>query len=58
MKLSKDLEKELNRQLNMELEAAYQYQAMAAHFEYIGLDGFAKWMNGHAAEERKQCFHL
>ena len=41
MKLSKDLEKELNRQLNMELEAAYQYQAMAAHFEYIGLDGFA-----------------
>ena len=55
MKLSKDLEKELNRQLNMELAAAYQYQAMAAHFEYIGLDGFAKWMNGHASEEREHA---
>lgn len=32
----KDLEKELNRQLNMELAAAYQYEAMAAHFQYIG----------------------
>ncbi len=55
MKLSKDLEKELNRQLNMELAAAYQYEAMAAHFQYIGLDGFAKWMNGHAEEEKEHA---
>ncbi len=55
MKLSKDLEKELNRQLNMELAAAYQYQAMSAHFQYIGLDGFAKWMNGHAVEEKEHA---
>ena len=44
-------EKMLNAQVNMELGAAYQYQAMAAHFETLGLEGFAKWMDNQAKEE-------
>ena len=35
----------------MELGAAYQYQAMAAHFESLGLEGFAQWMDNQAKEE-------
>ena len=48
MKLTKKTEKLLNDQVNMELGAAYQYQAMAAHFESLGL---AKWMDNQAKEE-------
>ena len=48
MKLTKKTEKLLNDQVNMELGAAYQYQAMAAHFESLG---FAKWMDNQAKEE-------
>ena len=51
MKLTKKTEKLLNDQVNMELGAAYQYQAMAAHFESLGLEGFAKWMDDQAKEE-------
>ena len=51
MKLTKKTEKMLNAQVNMELGAAYQYQAMAAHFESLGLEGFAKWMDNQAKEE-------
>ena len=51
MKLTKKTEKLLNDQVNMELGAAYQYQAMAAHFETLGLEGFAKWMDNQAKEE-------
>lgn len=51
MKLTKKTEKLLNDQVNMELGAAYQYQAMAAHFESLGLEGFAKWMDNQAKEE-------
>lgn len=51
MKLTKKTEKMLNAQVNMELGAAYQYQAMAAHFETLGLEGFAKWMDKQAKEE-------
>lgn len=51
MKLTKKTEKMLNAQVNMELGAAYQYQAMAAHFETLGLEGFAKWMDNQAKEE-------
>lgn len=51
MKLTKKTEKMLNAQVNMELGAAYQYQTMAAHFETLGLEGFAKWMDNQAKEE-------
>lgn len=52
MKLSKKLETALNKQVNMELAAAYQYQAMAAYFEGRGLEGLAKWMDAQTEEER------
>lgn len=51
MKLTKELEAVLNAQINMELGAAHQYQAMSAYFEDRGLEGLAKWMAAHAAEE-------
>ena len=53
MKLSKKLETALNRQVNMELAAAYQYQSMAAYFESRNLEGLAKWMDNQAGEERE-----
>lgn len=51
MKLGNELLKALNAQVNMELGAAYQYQAMAAYFEERGLEGFAAWMDNQAKEE-------
>lgn len=51
MKLGNELLTALNAQVNMELGAAYQYQAMAAYFEARGLEGFAKWMDNQAKEE-------
>ena len=59
MKLTKKTEKLLNDQVNMELGAAYQYQAMAAYFESLGLEGFAKWMDNQAKEEiehSRKCY--
>ncbi len=53
MKLSKKLETALNKQVNMELAAAYQYQAMAAYFESRSLEGLAKWMDAQTSEERE-----
>lgn len=51
MKLNKELEVLLNNQINMELAAAYQYQAMAAYFDERALEGFANWMGNQAKEE-------
>ena len=51
MKLNKELEVLLNNQINMELAAAYQYQAMAAYFDERSLEGFASWMGNQAKEE-------
>ena len=51
MKLNKELEVLLNNQINMELAAAYQYQAMAAYFDERALEGFASWMGNQAKEE-------
>ena len=41
----------LNRQLNQELEAAYLYLSMAAHFEATNFPGFATWMRAQSSEE-------
>ncbi len=49
--LSKKMEKALNEQVNAELYSAYLYLSMAAYFESIGLDGFAKWMEIQTMEE-------
>ncbi|MBM4355178.1 MAG: ferritin [Deltaproteobacteria bacterium] len=41
----------LNDQVNAELYSAYLYLAMSAHFESMGLPGFASWMKVQAQEE-------
>lgn len=45
------IEDALNEQLNYELFSAYQYMAMAAHFDEKGLEGFSSWMKAQAKEE-------
>ena len=49
--LNAKIEKALNRQINQEMAAAYNYYAMAAHFEHQNLAGFAAWMKIQRSEE-------
>jgi ferritin len=51
MKLSSKLEKVLNDQVNLELNAAYAYLGMAAYFEHTAFTGFGKWMEVQSKEE-------
>ncbi|MDW8055922.1 MAG: ferritin [Elusimicrobiota bacterium] len=51
MKLSENIQKELNAQLNRELFSAYLYLSMAAYFEKENLKGFAHWFKLQAKEE-------
>jgi len=41
----------INDQINKELYSAYLYQSMMAHFEALGLAGFANWMRVQSMEE-------
>lgn len=45
------IEKALNDQINQEMTAAYNYLAMAAHFDAANLSGFANWMYQQRLEE-------
>ncbi len=49
--LSDKLQKALNAQVNAELGSAYQYLAMAAHFDAANLEGQAQWMRRQSREE-------
>lgn len=49
--LSDALQRAINDQVNHELEAAYLYLSMSAHFESGGLPGFARWMRLQSQEE-------
>ncbi|MGE5230186.1 MAG: ferritin [Deltaproteobacteria bacterium] len=49
--LSDKLQKALNAQINAELGSAYQYLAMAAHFDGANLEGQARWMRRQSREE-------
>src|SRR5690606_8737996 len=49
--LDKRMQDALNKQINHEMAAAYNYLAMAAHFEARNLSGFATWMHHQRAEE-------
>jgi len=49
--LSEKMEKALNGQINVELQAAYSYFAMAIYFDSKSLDGFSHWMKMQAKEE-------
>ncbi len=49
--LTDKLQKALNAQINAELGSAYQYLAMAAHFDGANLEGSARWMRRQSREE-------
>jgi ferritin len=49
--VSEPIEDAFNEQINAELESAYVYLAMSAHFASEGLPGFAQWMRVQAREE-------
>ena len=49
--LNKKLAEELNKQINIELQAAYLYFSMSIWFDFKSLDGFAHWMELQAQEE-------
>lgn len=48
----------INRQIHQELQSAYHYLAMAAHFQNEGLDGFAHWMEMQHGEEMQHAMRL
>lgn len=55
MTLSKQLLAEINTQIKLELDSAYLYLSMAAHFESANLSGFAHWMKEQAEEEQEHA---
>ncbi len=55
---NKNIETALNQQVNMELQAYYTYLAASAHFEELGLKGFAQWMHHHAEEEMTHAMKI
>lgn len=52
------IETALNKQVNMEMQAYYTYLAASAHFEELGLKGFAQWMFHHAQEEMMHAMKI
>ena len=56
--LSKKIEAALNKQINHELSAAYNYLAMAGHFERQNLAGFSSWMLLQRNEELEHAMKL
>ena len=48
----------VNEQIKHELESAYVYLSMSAHFEVENLTGFAKWMRMQAQEELGHAMRL
>lgn len=52
------LEQALNEQVNKELHAWYAYLSMAAYCKTLNLNGFAAFMDAHAAEEQAHAHRL
>jgi ferritin len=52
--LSEKMQDALNSQMNWEIYSAHIYLSMSAHFEQVGLAGFAKWMD---AQYQEEMFH-
>lgn len=46
----------INDQINKELYSAYLYQSMMAHFDALGLAGFANWMRVQSMEETLHAY--
>jgi ferritin len=53
--ISKSVFPAMNDQIKHELDSAYLYLSMAAHFESVNLSGFAGWMKGQAGEEQEHA---
>jgi len=56
--IDRKLEKALNDQINMELQAWYSYLSKAAYCKTRNLAGFATFMDGHAREEQAHAHRL
>jgi ferritin len=52
------VEKAINTQIRDELDSAYLYLSMSAHFEAANLPGFARWMRLQAQEEMGHAMRL
>jgi ferritin len=53
--INSKIEKAINEQINAELYSSYLYLSMAAYFESINRNGFARWMETQAQEEVKHA---
>lgn len=51
LKLSERLERALNEQVRLEMEAAYIYRGISQYFSELGTKGFEHWFNEHVKEE-------
>ncbi|MCI0437462.1 MAG: ferritin [Gemmatimonadetes bacterium] len=56
--MDKKVQQAINQQIGHELESAYLYLAMSAHFETASLPGFARWMRLQAQEELGHAIRL
>lgn len=56
--LNTRIEQALNKQINHEMNAAYNYLAMAAYFEQMNLNGFSCWMTHQREEELEHAMRL
>jgi len=56
--VDKAIQDALNQQINAELNSAYIYLAMSAHFAEQSFDGFAHWMRKQAGEELGHAMKL
>jgi ferritin len=58
MKIQQAMQDALNQQITEELESAYIYLSMSAHFEAENLPGFARWMRVQSQEEVGHALRL
>ena len=56
--LSEKLAEELNKQLNIELQAAYFYFSASTYFNSNSLDGFSAWCMIQAQEEMQHALKI
>jgi ferritin len=56
--MKKPVQDAVNEQIKHELESAYVYLSMSAHFEAENLPGFARWMRLQAQEELGHAMRL
>ena len=56
--ISDNISKALNEQISNELNSAYSYLAMSAHFSARNLNGFAHWFRVQYEEERTHALRI